>query len=170
MAEYRYGLRTLAAQGSSASATLGCLEDVARLFQAPSYSTCVYGVLDLVDGSWTYSSAGHPPPLFIRGGEAQTLPAPHGPPVGTSADNTSYTEDIVDLRPNDLLVLYTDGLVERRGEVIDVGIARLGERLSRETRRDNLFHICTAVIEDLAGPTPGDDVALVLVHYCPDDR
>jgi len=167
MAEYRYGLRTLAAQGASASVTLACLEEVTLLFKASSFSTCLYGILDRTDASWTYSSAGHPPPLLIRDGTARTLAAPHGPPLGTGAKNQSFTQDVVHLQPDDLLALYTDGLVERRYEPIDIGIARLAERLAREPAGDNLFKICTEVIEELAGADPSDDVALVLLHYLP---
>jgi serine phosphatase RsbU (regulator of sigma subunit) len=169
MAEYRYGLRTLAAQGQSASVTLECLDDVALLFKAPSFSSCVYGILNLLDGTWTYSSAGHLPPLLIRDGKAHTLPAPHGPPIGTGLRDVSYTDEKVQLQPEDLLVLYTDGLIERRNEPIGIGLSRLGDRLSRVTERDDLFQMCTAAIQDLAGPTPADDVALVLVHYLSDD-
>ena len=165
MAEYRYGLRTLAAQGCGPAATLGTLDNVTHLFNSPYYSTCVYGLIDVAGSQWTYSCAGHPPPLLVRDGEARALRAPHGPPVGAGLLKGEYMSEAVELRKDDVLVLYTDGLIERRGESIELGIKRLADYMSKSFNGEDLFDVCTEVVRHIAGPAPEDDVALVLVRY-----
>jgi serine phosphatase RsbU (regulator of sigma subunit) len=165
MAEYRYALRTLAADGTQPAALLDRLEQISRLHQRRHFSTCIYGLINTVDRTWTYTSAGHPPPLLIRDRHATQLRAPHGVPVGTGLPATPYGCDTIRLRDNDLLALYTDGLVERRGEHLNHGIARLADRLSTEGSHHDLADLSGGVVHDLVGPRPADDVALVLIRY-----
>ena len=131
--------------GGDPPAVLQALDEVGRRFKAPSFSSCVYGLIDVHDAQWTYSSAGHPPPLLIRDGSVCVLPAPHGPPVGTELVPTGYTSATVAPRHNDVLALYTDGLVERRGESLDAGVDRLAHRLTCITAGHDLSDLCTEV-------------------------
>ncbi len=165
MAEYRYALRTLAADGSDPPAVLKALDGVSRLFEVPSFSTCVYGLIDVNNADFTYSSAGHPPPLLVRDGCAHVLAAPHGPPVGTGLVVKAFTSATMVLHHDDLLAFYTDGLVERRGENIQTGIDRLADRLTGITAGHDLSETCTEVVTDLVGENAYDDVALVLLRY-----
>ncbi|MFD8818788.1 PP2C family protein-serine/threonine phosphatase, partial [Streptomyces sp. NPDC059627] len=71
-----------------------------------------------------WAQAGHPPPLLVRGGEARFLGRPAGMLLGASVDPV-YESAEFRLAPGDRLLLYTDGLVERPGEDIEVGLARL---------------------------------------------
>jgi hypothetical protein len=72
-----------------------------------------------------YATAGHPPPLVIHtDGTSRFLTRPVGPPLGPIR-TASYREIATTLEPGDTLLLYTDGLVERRGESLDTGLQRL---------------------------------------------
>ncbi len=71
-----------------------------------------------------WAQAGHPPPLLVRGDEVRYLDRPGGLLLGASAD-PYYGSAELHLEPGDRLLLYTDGLVERPGEPLDTGLARL---------------------------------------------
>ena len=113
-----------------------------------------------------WSNAGHPPPVLVHGdGLISTLETPPDRPLGIGADY-SRSETAVVLRPGTTLLLFTDGLVERRGQVIDDGIRLLSTMLADlgppalrdpETLCDELF---ARLLPDL----PEDDVGLLVVH------
>jgi serine phosphatase RsbU (regulator of sigma subunit) len=74
----------------------------------------------------SFSSAGHPPPaVFSREGTAELTGVPVGPPLGTGLGG--YEIISRGLQPGETLLLFTDGLVERRGEDIDAPLARLAD-------------------------------------------
>src|SRR5205823_6050170 len=79
---------------------------------------------DLAAGTGRWASAGHPPAILVRGATPKVLDAPHGPALGVSA-HPEYRDRAVVLGPGDLFVLYTDGVVERRGQPFDAGLGRL---------------------------------------------
>lgn len=105
-----------------------------------------------------WSSAGHPPPLLVAPDGGRLLESPHGPPLGTP--HARYTDSERVLDPGDTLVLYTDGLVERRGEVIDTGLARLVT--AARHLPVPVDAACAAVVERLAGRPPRTDDVCVL--------
>jgi hypothetical protein len=165
MAEYRFTLRALAASGEPPHVVLNRLAEQSRHFgRTQAFTTCVYGVIDPNAATWTFASAGHPPPLCVRDGAFESLEARGGPPIGALRNGIpSYASTEHALKVGDMIVLYTDGLVERRGELIDIGIRRLGDRAARI--RADVRHTGQPVIDDLVGDMPADDAALVLVHF-----
>jgi phosphoserine phosphatase RsbU/P len=85
---------------------------------ADRYATLFYGVFDEEMRILQYVNAGHNPPIVIRGGDSMTRLEGGGPPVGVFADSV-YREGTVQLNPGDVIVAYTDGVVEavdRTGE------------------------------------------------------
>jgi hypothetical protein len=88
------------------------------------FVTVCFGVVDLAAGTFSFSRAGHLPPLLVRAGTAEYLESPHNPPLAVAA-GLDFDGGEVPIRPGDRLVLFTDGLVERRDEIIDAGLARL---------------------------------------------
>ncbi|WP_308280919.1 PP2C family protein-serine/threonine phosphatase [Streptomyces lomondensis] len=87
-------------------------------------ATCLLALLDPARETVAFASAGHlPPVVFHRDGTAELVPAPVGPPLGTGFG--AYEVAAVPVAADDTLVLFTDGLVERRGEDIDTSLARL---------------------------------------------
>ena len=98
-----------------------------------------YVVVDAAAGVCRYTSAGHPPPLVaFPDGRIELLEGGRGLPLGAGTD-TKYTQDVLELPVGTVLVLYTDGLVERRGQPIDEGLARLRQAVleGRESRRSS---------------------------------
>jgi PAS domain S-box-containing protein len=112
-----------------------------------------------------YSVAGHPPPVLLHpDGRFELLDQATDPPLGARPDHVPRPQAGLPYTKGDTLVLYTDGLIERRGEDIDAGLARLTDALARHS---------TLPVEELAdgllahlGVTGGsqDDIALVVVR------
>jgi GAF domain-containing protein len=121
-------------------------------------ATCLLGVADPNRRRWTFASAGHlPPALFTAGGATELVAIPTGPPLGTGLGG--YEQVTVDLVPDQILLVYTDGLVERRGEDIDVSLARLAS-LPLPASGD-LEHLLDDALRLVAPPVVEDDIALL---------
>ena len=75
------------------------------------FATMWAGVLDLQTGAVCYSSAGHNPPVLLKGSSASFLPAVQAAPLGLFEDST-YNSQETQLGPGDTLLLYTDGITE----------------------------------------------------------
>ena len=110
----------------------------------------------------TWSSAGHPTPLVVRAdGSVEHLPGSTDLMIGVVPTTVRQDHDAY-LDPDETLVLYTDGLVERRGESLTVGIRRLGDALGRLARAPDLAE---HLVDELAPPGDRqDDVVVLTVH------
>ncbi len=125
MAQLRSAGRAMAHQGLSPAQLLGELNGFTRDASKGKFATMAVAVFDPDSATLTYGSAGHPPPLLRRAatGEVIRLSEAGGPVLGP-LDDVSYIEGCLRIEPGDILVLYTDGLVERRGMDLEAGIAR----------------------------------------------
>ncbi|WP_327290989.1 SpoIIE family protein phosphatase [Streptomyces sp. NBC_01198] len=132
----------------------------------PLAATCLYAVHDRTTGRCTIARAGHPPPLIIDpDGRAEFIHAPAGAPIGWGL--SSYESVDVDIAENGFLAMYTDGLVERRGEDIDAGMDRLTAAFTAAVGQagGDLDDIGDAVIDRMTrGTRPEDDIALLLAR------
>ncbi|MGR3936745.1 SpoIIE family protein phosphatase [Streptomyces sp. BRA346] len=129
-------------------------------------ATAVQVVIDPAGHSVAYSCAGHPPPLLLRGGGAvEPLDQATDPPLGARPEQIGRPQARVVYDPGDTLVLYTDGLIERRDEDIDVGLGRLADSLARHRGLDP-EPMADAVLADLGvtGGGAADDTALVVIR------
>jgi PAS domain S-box-containing protein len=111
------------------------------------------------DGSGVVAcSAGHLPPVVFSGGDATLIGLRQGPPLGFP--DHEYVESTFELLPGSTLLLYTDGLVERRGQPLDEGMAGLVALVQRgpEDPEALLDWILAELVPDGEG---GDDVALL---------
>ena len=128
-------------------------------------------MLDPVTGELRYACAGHPPPLLLQpGGQPALLEAGRSPLLcALPPELTSpRTGAAVRLRPGAVLVLYSDGLVERRGEPLDVGLDRLLVRTNGLPHR-GLADWSDALVDGMLADGKGDDdVALLAVRYAPE--
>ncbi|MET0930801.1 MAG: SpoIIE family protein phosphatase [Aeromicrobium sp.] len=123
--------------------------------------TCVYAVFDPVDETLRYANAGHLPPLIaVQGGQVRRLTA-GGPPLGAGYGDV-LTEE-VPLAAGATIVFYTDGLVERRGQDIDDGIAGLEREIDRHGGA-SLRGLPESIVETLLPDGPDDDVAILVAR------
>lgn len=133
-----------------------------------TYASCVYGVLhggtDVRSWFFDYTSAGHPPPLLVTAdGEARYLEAGHGPLLGVDP-HLPRSNGGEFLAPGSTLLLYSDGLIERRGEPLDHGLTRLRRHaagLAAQPPDVLCDRLISALVPDVDA---ADDVALLAVH------
>lgn len=171
MAETRFALRGLALSDIDPAECLRVLNQVLFRFGDRPHVTAVYGVLDLTARSWTQAVAGHPPALCLAGGAtASRFDQEPDPALGVDPDAV-YRTRTFPVPPAGTLLLYTDGLCERRGETIDDGITRLGLTFARSAGdTDSLGVACDDLILRMTNAAPADDVALVAVRCREQDR
>jgi len=129
------------------------------------FVSAFYGVLDVARRRFTYSNAGHHPAIVFRTGGKRRYLKSGGLVLGIF-DGVSYNEQFIDLVPGDLLLLYTDGLVEAEdpsGEMY--GRARL-ERYVAANADMNAHALCDAIYADMSrftrAPRPADDTTIVI--------
>jgi len=171
MGQIRSAIRAYALDRESPGGTLTKLNTVMRGLDQRETATAVYSALDLVKRTFRFASAGHPPPLVIDpAGSARFLEEGRSVPLGAHA-GTHYREAVVQLEPGSTIVLYTDGLIERRGSSLNEGLERLvSEASGRPADPESL---CDRLIGSLVGKEPPpDDVALLAAHVVtvPDER
>jgi PAS domain-containing protein len=130
MVAVRNSLRGLAITGASPATLLDWLNRAAAHFTDGVLGTAICGLYDPADRTLRWARAGHLPPLLVRDGRAEQLPLPEGLLLGADPD-ASYAEEVTSLRLGDTLLLFTDGLIERRDEPIDEAIAGLLRAASR---------------------------------------
>ncbi|MFI1978211.1 PP2C family protein-serine/threonine phosphatase [Streptomyces wedmorensis] len=124
MNAYRTALREVAATDLPPHRVLRHLDSVVAEDDARRPATCLLVRVDPARGSATFASAGHlPPVVFAADGSAELVDLPVGPPLGTGVGG--YEPATRPLVSGDTLLIFTDGLVERRDEDIDVSLARL---------------------------------------------
>jgi PAS domain S-box-containing protein len=160
MAAVRFSLRALALDEPAPDRVLERLNHVVSVFASGTMITTLYGVLDPKARTWTYASAGHLPALVRNpDGSAGFVDAPCDPPLGVA---TSFHCREAVMEPRATIVLYTDGLVERRTESISVGLDRLRQAtLAGPRDPDGLCaHLADVMLRDTA---VSDDVAIVAV-------
>jgi anti-sigma regulatory factor (Ser/Thr protein kinase) len=165
MGQLRTGLRAYALEGHPPAEALRRLDRLLHTISGRGMATAAYAVLDPATGVLRYASAGHPPPVLVRGGrEATLLGISAAPPLGTLAF-AAYHEVEVTLAPGDTILLYTDGLVERRREPLTNGLERLRALAAVPASADQL---CQRVTERLVPPEGGDDdIAVVALRIVP---
>jgi PAS domain S-box-containing protein len=160
MAEIRFGLRSLALRGERPSVVLAALNAQATLLDEPFVTALIVDV-DSQRLTATIASAGHPPPLVRHAnGDVAIVSTLVAPPLGAIRDAV-YPECIMTLAHGDTLLLYTDGLIERRGENLDTSIERLVQ-VFRSADRDDLSAACDTLMAHRADQ--GDDCAILLAR------
>ncbi|MFG3532192.1 SpoIIE family protein phosphatase [Streptomyces sp. NPDC047917] len=124
-------------------------------------ATCLYAIYDAVSGNCAVARAGHPGPvLVLPDGTVEFPEVPTGLPLGIGGMPFEAAEFHVP--EGSRLVLYTDGLVERRGRDIDVGLALLRDSLAGRDRTPE--ETCDDVLDALLHERPNDDVALLVAR------
>ena len=146
--------------GYRPASILGELRQIAEAMTVGQFATATVGIIDADASRLVYASAGHPPVLMRRAesGEVRTLPNAGGPALGPFNDAT-YTQIDVPLEHGDILLMYTDGLIERRGEDLQDGIERVARELQTWHQCALLGEMCDKLVATLAGSPQLDDIA-----------
>jgi anti-sigma regulatory factor (Ser/Thr protein kinase) len=167
MGQMRTALAALARYTESPGELLTRLDTFVATAGTTDFATVCYGVLDPATGVFDYASAGHPPILLVSPhGETSWLDAAQSPPL-CGDDERQRPEATVTLEPGSLLVLYSDGLIERRGELLSDRLDRLkaaGEALVGLPVADVCDHLVLALGVETSRE---DDVAVLAVHFDP---
>jgi len=168
MGQLRNALRAYALDDPSPAHVLTRLNRAADLLDVVELATCIYAILDPKTLTVRWSSAGHLAPLVSdESGTAGLAAVDPGPPLGALPEPT-YVDAVLQLCPGDALVLYTDGLVERRGEAIDAGLDALAAIRGPHPSADAM---CDLLVSTLLGGRPrGDDVTLLVVQTAAEAR
>jgi GAF domain-containing protein/anti-sigma regulatory factor (Ser/Thr protein kinase) len=167
MGQLRNALRAYALERYAPEAVLTRLNGVTRSMEGREMATLLYAIFDPDAGSLTYTSAGHPPPVVVTAdGEVELLEDGRGPPLGAMPDAV-FTEGHVEIEPGATVLLYTDGIVERRDMWIDEGLERLTAAVAEagDAELDELLDHLVASL--LPGGRATDDVALLALRAEP---
>ncbi|MFG2434855.1 SpoIIE family protein phosphatase [Streptomyces sp. NPDC048508] len=163
MGQLRTAVRAYARLDLPPHEVLQLLDGLATEIDANQIATCVYAIHDPNEGRLVYASAGHLP-ILVRNEDGTTHRGdePTGPPLGTGG--WLHASGSVPLGPGSTAVLYTDGLVERRDEDLDEGIASLERALAGATGTPQV--VCDRLVR-AAGVTAehDDDVAVLVLQH-----
>jgi serine phosphatase RsbU (regulator of sigma subunit) len=169
MGQLRGIIRTIAnAMPGTPADTLSRADRAAESLQVQTFATAILAQIEPEPSDATggriviWSNAGHPPPILIsRAGEVRLLTAKPDPMLG--ADMGAVRHDrTTDLHVGDTLLLYTDGLIERRDEDIDVGLARLAASVGHGHELP-LTELCDVILAQCSGGHQ-DDIALLALR------
>jgi serine phosphatase RsbU (regulator of sigma subunit)/DNA-binding response OmpR family regulator/anti-sigma regulatory factor (Ser/Thr protein kinase) len=164
MSELRNALRAFAVEGHSPARALQQLDRVVHAtVGAGMIATVLFVIIDAADGVVTLAGAGHPPPaLRDARGEVRFLETERTPPLGVD-EHVSPSEARYRIEPAETMLLFTDGLIERRRESINVGYRRLKEAFA--SAPDDVEQICDHVLQrTVTEQASHDDIALLVVR------
>jgi serine phosphatase RsbU (regulator of sigma subunit) len=170
MGRMRSALRAYVLETPDPATALRMLDRKIQYFEPNAMATVLYGLYTPGTGDFTVSSAGHlPPVLAAPGGQASLLPLRPDPPIGTAEDLQRRSASFF-IPPGALLCCFTDGLVERRGQVLDQGMDTLAATLGKliavgpgATTESVAEDACAEIMRVLVGNTAAQDDIAVLV-------
>lgn len=174
MGQIRNALRAYTVHEPAPAAAVGLVSKLLSVVEPHTMATLCHLIIDLADDPDGYdsdkgatihwASAGHPEPLIVGDGRnAHFLKGRVGTPIGMNLP-VSFDQNTATVAPGDVIVLYSDGLIERRGEAIDVGFQRLADAAERAPK--DLDGLCDHIIDSLVGSAQEyeDDIALLVLR------
>jgi integral membrane sensor domain MASE1/anti-sigma regulatory factor (Ser/Thr protein kinase) len=165
MGQVRMALRAYALQEPSPARVVRRLDQLVSRLVGAEIVTLVYLVVDLDSGMVRFANAGHPPPLVVEaGGRACYLEHGLAPPLGCDYPELP-AEATFRLTPGSTLLLFTDGLVERRGAPIGAGLGRLASLAA--ACDDDVDALCEQLLHYMVGDDVADDIALLALRPIP---
>ncbi len=162
MAALRFAIQAYAAQDDPPDEILSKLSKLVNVGRSGQLATILCALVDVEARRLTVTSAGHLPPLLISDGTGTFVQSEVGVPIGVRSGAT-YTSTSIDTPPAATLLAFTDGLVERRGESIDEGLARL--RRAALTNHVPLDELVGRLIEELRLDGGDDDTAIAALRW-----
>jgi serine phosphatase RsbU (regulator of sigma subunit) len=163
MARLRFTVRAYLTEGHPPEVVLAMCSRQLNVNRDGHLATVLVGVGDVDSGTITVANAGHLDPLILSEGAADFTHTNVGLPLGVTS--TTYTSSTIQLVPGSALVVYTDGLVERRGESLDIGMARLAQ--FGAVSHDSLEDFLTTITARSDGGAYDDDTAILAFRWTP---
>jgi len=162
MGQLRSAARAMLLEGRSPAEALSGLDAFAAQVDGALCTTVVCAVFDRTAGEITYASAGHPPALIVGSAGHRWLDGPSDPPLAVKAD-LERCETTLAVTDDEVIVLYSDGLIERRGETLDVGMARFA-RVATALHGAPAQEIADGILQQMLPGAAADDIVLVVKH------
>jgi serine phosphatase RsbU (regulator of sigma subunit)/anti-sigma regulatory factor (Ser/Thr protein kinase) len=163
MGRLRTAVLALAMNNDGPAQTLTAVDQFVATPDGTGYATVFYAIVDPLQRAIQYGSAGHPPALLLSpNGDARWLDAAQSQPLSGN-DYGARPEAGIDYEPGSILVMYSDGLVERRGESLTTGLERL-ELLARSLSGESAQAICDGLFNGLAERERTDDVVVMVMR------
>lgn len=163
MGRLRSATAALSHHSQSPAALLTQLNEFVGGPNGTGFATVFYAIVDLEGQTITYASAGHPPALLVSP-QGETIWLDQGQTEPLHGEVTRRREASVALAPGSSLILYSDGLVERRGESLAVGLERL-ERVASKLAEDQPHAVCDELFQSLVpGPSQDDDIVVLVMR------
>ena len=174
MTQLRNAGRTLAIVGYQPASILEELARVTDWATSGKFATAAAAIIEPDVSVVTYATAGHPPILIRRAktGTVEIPPPAEGPALCLPGDQDfpQYTQGQTAFDADDIMLMYTDGLIERRGEDLEEGIARVAERLQAWQPGAPLGSFCDKLIASLGAEPQLDDMCVLAVSRPGPDR
>jgi serine phosphatase RsbU (regulator of sigma subunit) len=161
MASLRHAALAYAAEHCRPAAVLEKLSNLVNRDAHDYFATVLCALIDVDAHQLTVASAGHVAPLVVDGDDGHFVEFDVNVPIGV-ARTSEYREATISVPPNATLVAFTDGLVERRGEILDVGLARLTDAATGQ--KLPVDELLTSLAHELASDHH-DDTAIVGIQW-----
>ncbi len=162
MAALRYAIRAYAVQDDAPHLILSKLSELLSVENDGQLATVLCVLIDVEEHTITVTSAGHLQPLLIRDGTTEYVQSPVGLPIGVGT-GAAYDSMTVPVSSGTTLLAFTDGLVERRGELLDVGLDRLASA-AQAREQCPLAELVSELVAGVAGESH-DDIAIVGLRW-----
>lgn len=167
MGQLQLAVRACALDGSSPPMVVNRLNRLIQNLNMPQMATLIFGVVEPEVSTLRLTSAGHPPPLVLEpDGRARFVSLQPVAPLGIEPGTAGET--VEKLEPGSTVILYTDGLIERRGTTIDEGLENLRRTATGWT--GEVESLCDQLVETLGAEGSPDDVALLALRLTPVGR
>lgn len=168
MTQVRNALRARLFDALSPLESLKGLSQMIAAQDPDAMATVICVVIDPSTGAMTWASAGHPAPILVTSDRTSAyLRGRPAPPIGVDGDwSGSDLEHRLVLQPSDRLILFTDGLVERRSVDIDIGLTHL-MILAEQTCRATAAAACETILQEIPAASHEDDVCLLIADFIP---
>ncbi len=160
MGQLRAALRAYAVLDLEPAQVLTHLDNLVPGLNEALLVTCVYAVYDPFTRECVLANAGHPPPLLAGAHGCHPMEVPPDVPLGVGG--VAFTDHAFIVAPGDTIVLYTDGVVERRGQSVDEGVRALCDALEALGPGASPAALCRATLRASSGPLDDDRAVLAM--------
>jgi serine phosphatase RsbU (regulator of sigma subunit) len=161
MARLRFTVRAYLVEGHPPDVVLAMCSRQIDVGSDGHFATVMVGVADIESREITVANAGHMSPLVVSGTSSEYVTTSVGLPLGVAVG--TYESTTVRLPPGSAFVVFTDGLVERRGESIDIGLERLARAVTEPYA--TLDDMVTGVVSQMAHNGSEDDIAVLAFKW-----